>query len=145
MLSFLVCAMLSVSSASLAERFESWVEEFEIRFDNGEHRKNVFSKWLSNDRFIEMVNAGNRTYSLGHNHFSGMDVDDFREYLNRSGAMSGDVESSDEHVVGASSPDAVDWVSKGAVTPCEGPRTMWFVLEFLHYWSTRGCLLHQVP
>jgi len=117
MLSFLVCAMLSVSSASLAERFETWVEEFEMRFDNGEHRKNVFSKWLSNDRFIEMVNAGNRTYSLGHNHFSGMDVDDFREYLNRSGAMSGDVESSDEHVVGASSPDAVDWVSKGAVTP----------------------------
>ena len=80
--------MLSVASltvnATNVERFENWVREFRQDFRNTEHREGIMRKWVENDKFIDETNAKNMTYSLGHNQFSGMDSDEFSQYLGYS-------------------------------------------------------------
>jgi len=80
--------MLSVASltvnATNVERFENWVREFRQEFRNTEHREGIMRKWIENDKFIDETNAKNMTYSLGHNQFSGMDSDEFSQYLGYS-------------------------------------------------------------
>jgi C1A family cysteine protease len=86
--------MLSVASltvnATNVERFENWVREFRQEFRNTEHREGIMRKWVENDKFIDETNAKNMTYSLGHNQFSGMDSDEFSQYLGYSN-QEGDV------------------------------------------------------
>lgn len=62
-------------------RFDQWVANFEIRFRNNKHYEGTFKKWLDNDKYIEEVNAQNRTYTLGHNHLSGMDSEEYSKYV----------------------------------------------------------------
>ena len=80
--------MLSVASltvnATNVERFENWVREFRQEFRNTEHREGIMRKWIENDKFIDETNAKNMSYSLGHNQFSGMDSDEFSQYLGYS-------------------------------------------------------------
>jgi len=73
-------ATLSVG-ATFVERFENWISEFKQEFRNTEHREDVMRKWIENDKYIEEINAKNLTYTLGHNQFSGMDSNEFSEYL----------------------------------------------------------------
>ena len=77
--------LLSVASltvnATIVERFENWVKVFKQEFRNTEHREGVMRKWIENDKFIDETNAKNLTYTLGHNQFSGMDSDEFNQYL----------------------------------------------------------------
>jgi C1A family cysteine protease len=99
--------------------FTEWVQRFEIEFTNEQHMLNVFSKWVANHLYIQQVNNENKTYSLGHNQFSGMDNDEFRAYLGTNGRVDGDIPRVSENTylrVGAL-PSSVDWVAKGAVTP----------------------------
>ena len=131
-------------------RFGNWAKEFMIRFENNNHREHVFANWLVNDKHIESVNAQNLTYTLGHNHLSGMNQDEYKNYLGYSqenvlGRSFDDskvaevkclyscVKSYDEsNKLGTvkcvkdclamnkdmkSTPDSVNWVEKGAVTP----------------------------
>ena len=65
----------------LEDRFEDWVGEFKMRFESDNHREHVFRNWVSNDEYITQVNARNLSYSLGHNHFSGMNDEEYRSYL----------------------------------------------------------------
>jgi C1A family cysteine protease len=41
----------------------------------------MFSTWFKNDKYIDEVNAKNLTYSLGHNEYSGMNIEEFREHF----------------------------------------------------------------
>ncbi len=78
---FLVISLVAVGCNASLTRFEQWLSEFKIRVHDNEHRERMFATWVSNDKFIEEVNAMNKTYTLGHNHFSGMNTDEFRQYL----------------------------------------------------------------
>lgn len=69
------------AGATFVERFEEWVSEFKQEFRNTDHREDVMRKWIENDKYIEDMNAKNLTYTLGHNQFSGMDSNEFSEYL----------------------------------------------------------------
>ena len=71
---------LGVNSTPM-ERFEKWVSEFKIEVRDIEHRENMLKKWIENDKYIEEINSMNKTYTLGHNQFSGMDSEDFNNYL----------------------------------------------------------------
>lgn len=68
----------------LEDRFENWVGEFKMRFESDNHRENVFRNWVSNDEYITQVNARNLSYTLGHNHLSGMNDEEYRSYLGYS-------------------------------------------------------------
>jgi len=63
------------------ERFEKWVSEFKIEVRNHDHHEDMLKKWVENDKYIDNINAMNKTYTLGHNQFSGMNSEDFNSYL----------------------------------------------------------------
>ena len=106
-----------VSKASLIDRFENWVQHFKVHFLDEHHYLRVFTTWSSNDKFIEEVNASNLTYSLGHNQFSGMDDEEFRQYLGLSGpvqlVVTKNIFNADDLT---NLPISVSWVDKGGVT-----------------------------
>ena len=68
----------------LYEKYQKWVDEYKIDIRDNEHFGNMFEKWVENHKYIEEVNARNLTYSLDHNQFSGMDTDEFSQYLGYS-------------------------------------------------------------
>jgi C1A family cysteine protease len=83
----------------------------------------MYKNWAENDKHIENVNFQNLTYTLGHNQFSGMSGDEFREYLgysklfgetyNLRGALSFETVGAGDLT---SLPKSIDWVELGAVT-----------------------------
>jgi len=85
----LVFALFAVPalSKSLRERFQDWVDHFAMDFENTIHYEATLSKWIENDKYIEEMNGKNLTYTLGHNHFSGMDSVEFSKYIGLSGAF----------------------------------------------------------
>ena len=63
------------------ERFKNWVEEHRIEARDDHHLAHMFDNWLSNDKFIEETNSRNLTYTLGHNAYSGINYDEFAEFM----------------------------------------------------------------
>lgn len=109
---------VAISGYNLIQRFERWAKTYEIAFENSDHHALVFKKWVDNDNFIELVNAQNVSYTLGHNQFSGMDVEEYRAYLayrggekplRTGGYLRGSYDAS-------ALPKSVDWLAAGAVT-----------------------------
>lgn len=71
----------SVLPNGLRNRFNIWASQFNIHIQNNQIKEEMFLKWIENDRHIKYVNTQNLTYKLAHNHFSGMNSDDFTKYL----------------------------------------------------------------
>jgi C1A family cysteine protease len=116
---FFLC--IAYSNSSLIERFENWITDFKITFDDYKTYDGVFHKWTANHKFIEEVNSKNLTYKLGHNQFSGMDSSDFSQYLGISRILYQDYKQL-FHVnkpidTVEKIPESINWVSVGAVTP----------------------------
>ena len=128
---FLVSITLAVITAnisslhkdsSIINKFKNWLDEFEIKFRNEHHLAHIFENWLNNDKFIELTNSQNLSYTLGHNSYSGLNSSEFselmgfktnQEYLNLRGPISETV----EEIVNVSSlPQSVDWRTKNVVT-----------------------------
>tara|TARA_Y100000816_G_scaffold116068_1_gene81298 strand:- start:3095 stop:4192 length:1098 start_codon:yes stop_codon:yes gene_type:complete len=82
---FVVCLLAAFSLGSeIEDRFEEWIGQFEIKIENFSHREHVFTNWLENDVYIQQVNDKNLSYSLGHNHLSGLTQDEYRVYMGLS-------------------------------------------------------------
>ncbi len=97
-------------------RFNEWVQRFEMKFNNDFHRQRVFSNWLENDKHIDTVNGMNLSYTLGHNHFSGFNMDEFREYV---GLVPIGLSDNNNHIIDTHKVEvasSVNWVEKGGVT-----------------------------
>jgi C1A family cysteine protease len=96
------------------DRFHQWVETFHFQYRDDGHFYDVYRKWAANDRFIEVSNSQNLTYTLGHNQFSGMDTHDFREYLLSFEKPVFETQYVQNEITAV--PKSVDWVTAGAVT-----------------------------
>jgi C1A family cysteine protease len=103
-------------SSTIIDKFNHWKDKFEIKFKNDDHFNLVLEKWLENDKFIQEHNFKNLTYTLGHNQFSGMDSDEFRDYLGFSGeyVRHNNLRIDNSNV--KSVPSSVNWITGGAVT-----------------------------
>ena len=99
---------------NVIERFESWAQTFDFKVIDDSHYESTLAKWILNDLHINHINSMNLTYSLGHNHFSGMDSYDFKQYLNLNQREEIIMNRAQLTTAAASS---VDWVVNGAVTP----------------------------
>ena len=66
----------------LQGKFNEWASEFRIMFENDQHYSTVYKNWELNHKYIEYVNNDNRTYTLGHNQFSGMSGEEYTAFLN---------------------------------------------------------------
>lgn len=78
----------SVYSHPVNDKFSEWLKQFEIKIENDAHREHIFINWLENDKYIETINSQNKTYSLDHNQFSGMNDEEFSSYLGYSNSFS---------------------------------------------------------
>jgi C1A family cysteine protease len=117
---FIALFLTSFTGATLVERFQEWIKEFKIKIENEKYEYTIFQKWIENDKYIENFNNLNNTFILGHNHFSGMDSNDFKEYLgyykNPSYLRNVNVIIKNNNIL-ESLPLSVNWIEKGAVTP----------------------------
>ncbi len=132
----LLASMLVVSAnplttyrdSSVIERFRNWVDVHSIQARDDHHLAHMFENWLDNDKFIEFTNSRNLTYTLGHNAYSGMNTEEFSEFMGfkansdfltkGDGFLRGSVPTVQQgDVLDLSAlPASVDWRSKGAVS-----------------------------
>jgi C1A family cysteine protease len=112
------------------ERFRNWVEVHRIQVRDDRHFSHMFENWFSNDKFISETNTKNLTYTVGHNAYSGMNSDEFAEFMGFSAnqylltKVSTSFRGSVRNVRSVSQPDvvdvsalptSVDWRTKGVV------------------------------
>jgi len=118
--------LIVTSSSNPITKFQDWVVKHKIEFKNDNIMKHIFENWLINDKFIEEINSLNLTYTLGHNIYSGMNSDEFRNYMNfeqnnlllinnkNNYLRTNDFNNYQNNFY---LPLSVDWRTKNAVTP----------------------------
>ena len=112
----------SVLGNDFIQRFENWFRDFDIHYTNDHKYLEMFDKWISNDKFINDINSQNLSYILAHNQFSGMDTNDFRNYIGSyknieilNNTMNYEI-NQEKSVELQSLQSSINWVEKGAVT-----------------------------
>ena len=114
-----VGAQLSYHDSNVIEQFKNWVVIHKIETNDNSHLDHIFKNWLDNDKFISLTNAKNLSYTLGHNKFSHLSVDEFRAFvhlgLDKPVVKGDSLHASPPDV--SSLPASIDWRTLGAVTP----------------------------
>jgi C1A family cysteine protease len=62
------------------KNFMSWIEQYNISVINKEHMEQMYNNWFENDKFIEITNSKNLSYKVGHNIYSGLNVNEFIDF-----------------------------------------------------------------
>jgi hypothetical protein len=101
------------------DNFQNWMKIHAVVAQNEDHLMKMLQNFAKNDDLIQTHNAGNHTYTLGHNQFSHMSFEEWREYVHLG--LGKPVVAESPIRIHTASPndiaaDEVDWVSKGAVT-----------------------------
>ena len=69
-----------VMGANLYDKFDDWKRQYKIVIEKN-NEDHVYSNWVENHKYIEEMNSRNLTYKLGHNEFSGMNSEEFKEHF----------------------------------------------------------------
>jgi len=127
MKSAIFAVLLSLACANIHDRayyeqkFFDWLKaNEEVIATSGEHFVHMLQNFANNDDLIVAHNAKNLSYTLGHNKFSHMNADEWRQYvklgLNRPDAESKAPEVHAPPADVSSMASSIDWTTKGAVT-----------------------------
>lgn len=116
---FLFALLLSVvSGQNVADRFNSWMDEYQVSASNDDQYLTMLTKWADNDKFIQETNAKNLTHTLAHNQFSAMDAEDYKYFLGYSSSLGGVKRLGATRKFGTDNLfSEVNWITKGGVTP----------------------------
>jgi len=107
-------------SLGVEARFEHFVDVFAKDYESIEKTLLAAEAFASNDEIIRKHNAGNSTFTLGHNEFSDLTWPEFKALYVTGMAANPSLrrEKNYDHTLKtAPADDSVDWVAKGAVTP----------------------------
>jgi len=113
---------LALPALDSTAKFAAWKRAHGRAYDTVEEEAAALRAFEANDVIIEEHNAKGLSYTLGHNSFSDLTWDQFRAahmgelYLNRAPKNMMRVHLKG-NALGAPLDDAVDWTTKGAVTP----------------------------
>ena len=102
------------------QKFSDWINAFNFEIHDNDHFGHVFTNWLNNDNFIEVTNYKNLSYTVGHNSFSGYNLEEFSSMMGFRNKDNVNLRGL-ENVIPADPildalPKAVDWRGSG-VTP----------------------------
>lgn len=121
-----VLCIATGADASLVERFRQWAEEHKIDLPASDDADGKFmhmlANWRENDIIIAETNAKNLSYTLGHNHFSALNREEFRALMKfeNNRMFMGDSEVAEDKPMylrtAVSVPASVDWRTKGVVS-----------------------------
>lgn len=113
----------AIIKGTLKEKFEKWLEDFEIKLDHYKEVYNksvddVFDTWIDNEMFIINHNIRNSTSVMGHNKFSGLNSQEFSKFMGFSKTFVKTHENSSfaETSPVTKYPESLDWRVNGAVT-----------------------------
>jgi len=98
------------------EKFFNWLSEHKIEATSGEHFVKMIQNFANNDDLITQTNNQNLSYTLGHNKFSHLSVEEYREYVKLGLNKPENVAADSEHVITGETASSVNWVDAGAVT-----------------------------
>jgi len=62
-------------------KFFNWLETHGVKPETGERFVQMLQNFANNDDIIETHNSGNSTFTLGHNKFSHLSLDEWRSYV----------------------------------------------------------------
>ena len=107
-------------SIELGDLYKRWKTEYGHSFDSQEDAKRL-EIFRNTDKKIREHNAGNHSYTMGHNGFSHLTDEEFTAIYYSAGfqhkkALDRHSNNTTPRIL-ASPPTSVDWRSKGAVTP----------------------------
>jgi len=98
-------------------KFFNWLSEHGLKVENGERFVHMLQNFANNDDLIESHNAGNSTYTLGHNKFSHLSLDEWRAYvrlgLNRPTELEPPANIHQAPVDLTTLATEIDWTTKG--------------------------------
>jgi len=114
----LLFSIIHATEIPFLQKFENWVDQFKIKFQDKIHFYNVLNKWMTNDKYIDYINNDNRDYKLGHNQFSGMDEFDFIQYIIKNRHIHDRIDNivNTNNTLYDRVPKEINWVIAGAVT-----------------------------
>jgi KDEL-tailed cysteine endopeptidase len=107
----------TLTQSTILDEFQEWTHTFNMQYRNTEHFNLVYNKWSENSAFIAFTNSQNHSFKLGHNQFSGMDLDEYHNYILQSNKPKSDPKQYINTTAIASLPVEVNWTKAGGVTP----------------------------
>jgi C1A family cysteine protease len=126
MMKFIIfSALVAIAAAAVSEtqygdeytnyKFESWRREHNYDFQPFEYVERL-SMFRSNDKMIKEHNAGDSTYTMGHNQFSHLSNDEWKAMMGFTGVPTAPFREINDFA-GVTAANDIDWTTKGAVTP----------------------------
>jgi KDEL-tailed cysteine endopeptidase len=104
---------------TIIDNFDQWVTKYNINIIDNDHRTFMRSTWTTNNDLIKRVNSQNRTYTLGHNQFSGMTTIEFKEHMGLNMILdNSNIKQTYPKLIEYNDiPTSINWNELGAVTP----------------------------
>jgi cathepsin L len=102
-------------------KFYDWLALHKVPIENGEQFVHFLQNFANNEDLINAHNSGNSTYTLGHNQYSHLSVDEWRQVVRLGLAKPQETEAPlyvlEPAADMSAMADAIDWTTLGAVTP----------------------------
>jgi C1A family cysteine protease len=101
------------------EKFFNWLSEHKIQARDGQHFAAMIQNFANNDDIIANHNDQKLGFELGHNQFSHMSLNEWRDYVGLGLRRPMNEEPTEIHAAPAdvsTLSGSVDWTTKGAVT-----------------------------
>ncbi|XP_037427688.1 senescence-specific cysteine protease SAG39-like [Triticum dicoccoides] len=116
-----VLSARELGDAAMVERHEQWMVKYNRAYKDEVEKVQRFEVFRANVAFIESFNAGNHKFWLGVNQFTDLTNDEFRATKTNKGLKNSRSKAPTgfkyNNVSTDALPAAVDWRTKGAVTP----------------------------